>query len=119
MLQVNNLTINHTKDLRTILKDFSCTLNAGDKAVIIGEEGNGKSTLLKWIYDPELISDYAEFSGTRSVSGELMAYLPQMLSDEDAGRTLYEFFSDSPVFSDKIPKELTKIASQFNMDSDF
>ena len=37
MLQVQHLTIDHTRDLRTILKDFSVTLNAGDKAVIIGE----------------------------------------------------------------------------------
>ena len=119
MLQINKLTIYHTKDLRTILKDFSCTLNAGDKAVIIGEEGNGKSTLLKWIYDPELIADYAEATGTRSVSGELMAYLPQMLSKEDSELTLYEFFSASPVFFTVSPKELTKTASGFGLSSDF
>ena len=38
------------KDLRIILNDFNLVLNDGDKAVIIGEEGNGKSTLMKWIY---------------------------------------------------------------------
>ena len=27
--------------------DFNLVLNDGDKAVIIGEEGNGKSTLMK------------------------------------------------------------------------
>ena len=48
MLQIKNLSITHKKDLRVILNDFSCVLNDGDKAVIIGEEGNGKSTLLKW-----------------------------------------------------------------------
>ena len=47
MLQIKNLTITHKKDLRVILQDFSCVFNAGDNAVIIGEEGNGKSTLLK------------------------------------------------------------------------
>ena len=47
MLQIKNLSITHKKDLRVILNDFSCVLNDGDKAVIIGEEGNGKSTLLK------------------------------------------------------------------------
>lgn len=51
MLQIKNLTITHRKDLRVILEDFHLTLNSGDKAVIIGEEGNGKSTLIKWIYD--------------------------------------------------------------------
>ena len=51
MLQIKNLSITHKQDLRVILNDFSRVLNDGDKAVIIGEEGNGKSTLLKWIYD--------------------------------------------------------------------
>ena len=55
MLQIRKLSITHKKDFRVILQDFTCALNSGDKAVIIGEEGNGKSTLLKWIYDPELI----------------------------------------------------------------
>ena len=60
MLQIKQLTITHKKDFRVILKDFSFVLNPGDKVVLIGEEGNGKSTLLKWIYDPELIEGYAE-----------------------------------------------------------
>ena len=60
MLQIKNLSIIHKKDLRVILNDFSCVLNDGDKAVIIGEEGNGKSTLLKWIYDEKLVDDYCE-----------------------------------------------------------
>ena len=59
MLQIKQLTITHKMDFRVILKDFSFVLNPGDKVVLIGEEGNGKSTLLKWIYDPELIEGYA------------------------------------------------------------
>lgn len=49
MLQIRDLTITHRGDLRIILERFNLTLNDGDKAVIIGEEGNGKSTLMKWI----------------------------------------------------------------------
>ncbi|MBR4166159.1 MAG: ATP-binding cassette domain-containing protein, partial [Lachnospiraceae bacterium] len=66
MLQIGHLTITHKKDLRTIVRDLSLILNPGDKAVLIGEEGNGKSTLLKWIADPRLIEDYAEAEGTRT-----------------------------------------------------
>ena len=55
MFQIKNVTLTHKKDLRTILEDFSLVLNDGDRAVMIGEEGNGKSTLMKWIYDPELV----------------------------------------------------------------
>ena len=46
MLQIKNLTITHRKDLRVILEDFDLSLYSGDKSVIIGEEGIGKSTLI-------------------------------------------------------------------------
>lgn len=54
MLQIKNLTITHIKDNRVLLQDLSFTLNSGDKAAIIGEEGNGKSTLLKLIFDEKI-----------------------------------------------------------------
>ena len=70
MLQIKNLTITHRKDLRMILENFQLTLNSGDKAVIIGEEGNGKSTLIKWIYQPELAEEYTECVGERICTKE-------------------------------------------------
>ena len=87
MLQIKNLTITHLKDLRVLLRDFSFTLNSGDKAVIIGEEGNGKSTLLKLIYQPELVTDYAEFTGEILKKGMKLGYLAQELSNEQKGRS--------------------------------
>ena len=81
MFQIKNVTLIHKKDLRTILEDFSLVLNDGDKAVMIGEEGNGKSTLMKWIYDPELVEDYVESKGEKAISGEKLGYLPQELPD--------------------------------------
>ena len=92
MLQIRNLSITHKKDLRTIIQDFSCTFNYGDKVVIVGEEGNGKSTLLKWIYDPELIELYAAGKGERITNSEKLGYLPQELLQEDKQRTVYEYF---------------------------
>lgn len=56
MLQVKHLTAIQEKDLRVLLEDVNFTLGPGDKAAVIGEEGNGKSTLLKLIYDPRLVS---------------------------------------------------------------
>ena len=52
MLQVKNLTLTHRKDLRTLVDHFSFTVGEGDKAVIIGEEGNGKSTRALWAIWP-------------------------------------------------------------------
>ena len=53
MLQAKNVNLYIQKDNRLLIKDFSFSLEKGDKAVIIGEEGNGKSTLLKYLYDEE------------------------------------------------------------------
>ena len=77
MLQVKNLTVTHRKDLRCLIKDFSWTLRPGDKAVIIGEEGNGKSTFLKLLYDKNLVEDYVEYSGEIIKDHCRIGYLPQ------------------------------------------
>ncbi len=47
MLQTKNVNLYLQKDNRLLVEDFS--LGERDKAVIIGEEGNGKSTLLKYL----------------------------------------------------------------------
>ena len=47
MLQIKSLSIYHKKDLHALLKDFSFVLKDGEKVALIGDEGNGKSTLLK------------------------------------------------------------------------
>ena len=119
MLQIKDLTITHRKDLRTILDKFNMVLNDGDKAVIIGEEGNGKSTLMKWIYDPEIVNDYAECSGDRVISGEILGYLPQELPEKDKTKTLYEYFSEAALFFDKNPKELSEMAVEFRVPAEF
>ncbi len=119
MLQIKKLNMIHKKDLRVILSDFNLVLNAGDKAVIIGEEGNGKSTLIKWIYNPLLIDDYIEAEGEMIVTKESFGYLPQEMSDEDKRKTVYEYFSEEELFWNKTPKELSKVAGEFGMEKDF
>ena len=119
MIQINGLTITHKKDLRVILEDFSLVLNDGDKAVIIGEEGNGKSTLMKWLYDPSLTEGYAETKGTRVIGNEKLGYLPQELPEKDREKTLYEFFTEEERFWNRTPKELARLAGKFGVDPEF
>lgn len=92
MLQIKKLNLTHKKDLRVILDDFNLVLNDGDKAVIIGEEGNGKSTLMKWIYDPSLIENYIEADGERVMGNERFGYLPQEMPDEDKKKPYTSIF---------------------------
>ena len=119
MLQIKDLTITHRKDFRIILEKFNLTLNDKDKAVIIGEEGNGKSTLMKWIYDPSMAEEYTECEGELITSGEVLGYLPQELPDADKDKTLYEYFSEANLYFDKDPKELAELAKEFRIPVDF
>lgn len=119
MFQIKNVTLIHKKDLRTILENFSLVLNDGDKAVMIGEEGNGKSTLMKWIYDPELVEDYVESKGEKAVSGEKLGYLPQELPDSEKTKTVCEYFMECPEFLDQTPKELSKMTKDFGVEPEF
>ena len=119
MIQIKNLSITHKKDLRTIVENLSFVLNDGDKAVMVGEEGNGKSTVLKWIYDPELIGDYAEGQGERILNKERLGYLPQELPAEHKEKTLYDYFSEEPSFYELTPKELGRMAGEFGLSTEF
>jgi len=112
LLQIQNLTITHKKDLREIVKNFFLSLNTGDKAALIGEEGNGKSTLLKLIYDARMVEDYAEYTGTIQKKGLKLGYLPQELSGEQREQTIYEFCCQNPGFYDISQGELARMAGQ-------
>lgn len=119
MLQINDLKLIHRKDLSVILDDFNLVLNDGDKAVIIGEEGNGKSTLIKWIYDPSLVEDYIEAEGRKIQGNERLAYLPQEMPEADKDKSVYEFFSEQDFFWNLSPKDLAAYAKRFGVEQDF
>ena len=55
MITVDKLSI-ETLDGRKLIENLSFQLSDGDKLAVIGEEGNGKSTLLKAIIDFRLLT---------------------------------------------------------------
>lgn len=75
MLKVSHLTIMIKQ--RTIIRDLSFVLQPADKLAVIGQEGDGKSTLLK-----VLINDcpYAETSGFVDTAGLTIGYMPQIIA---------------------------------------
>ena len=118
MLQVRKLHIAMKKDLRELVRDFTFALNPGDKAAIIGEEGNGKSTLLKLIYDENLVEGYAEWSGAIQKDGMILGYLSQELPEEDRDKTAYEFCCGEEAFLDSSPKEVADAAAKLRFPAD-
>lgn len=115
MLQVRNANITYKKDLRVLVDGLSFVLNEGDKAAVIGEEGNGKSTLLKWIYDEKLVEEYAECSGEIIRNRHMLGYLKQELSQTEKKETVYEFLSEEPGFWETDTKELAKMAGELKL----
>lgn len=118
MLQVKNLTITHKKDNRVLLEKFNLILNNDDKCAIIGEEGNGKSTLLKLIYKEELVDGYVEFSGEIIRNNSCIGYLVQELSAKEKEETIYEFMCQLPLFFELTPQELSEAARKLKLTVD-
>ncbi|MBQ7312939.1 MAG: ABC-F family ATP-binding cassette domain-containing protein, partial [Clostridia bacterium] len=114
MLQLNHVTIYHRKDDRTLIRDFSFTPREGEKAAFIGEEGNGKSTVLALIHDPSLIDSYADVTGSVTKGGSVTGYLPQQLPQEYASMTFWEFlYPDAP---DDLPVHIVnRLADEFGL----
>jgi len=115
MLQVKNLTITHKKDNRVLLDKFNLILNDGDKCAIIGEEGNGKSTLLKLIFNEELVDDYVEVSGEIIRNNSVIGYLAQELTADEKEKTIYEFMCELPLFFELTPQELSDAARRLKL----
>lgn len=92
MLQVKKLTISHLTNLTDIVRELSFTVNPGEKVAIIGSEGNGKSTLLKWIMGDKQIEDYLSIKGELVNQFSRAVYLPQFLPVESELNTLDDYF---------------------------
>lgn len=118
MLQVRNLQITMKKDLRVLAEGLTFSLAPGDKMAVIGEEGNGKSTLLKLLYDGALAEPYAQWDGQIQTGGMVLGYLSQELPAEDKTKTVYGLCAESPAFLEAGPKELSALAAQLGVGPD-
>ncbi|MGX7108158.1 ATP-binding cassette domain-containing protein [Facklamia miroungae] len=92
MLQVNNLHVYHSMDFVKIIDNLSFIIHPGEKVAIIGEEGNGKSTLLKWLVDDESLSNYLIIEGEKINHFSQIGYLPQQMKEEDLNLSINKFF---------------------------
>jgi len=77
MIEIKDLSISIND--RYLIKGLSFNLNNNDKLAIIGEEGNGKSTLLKCILG---ICDYANISGIINLNNNRIGYLAQTFTSD-------------------------------------
>lgn len=97
---------------RPLIKSLSLTLNKGDKLAIIGEEGNGKSTLLKAILG---VCEYAKKDGNINLKGNKIGYLEQSINEKYLiMKTKDYLFNDTSDYYNKI-NELYKYLDLMNL----
>lgn len=124
MLFVENLSIETLKG-RKLIENLSFYLNNGDKLAIIGEEGNGKSTLMKAIVNEKLITDYCHVSGKIFRDGCTIGYLEQKLNLRWADFCVLDYFLkddiDSEINYERYNKinQITRILKDLNFNSDY
>lgn len=98
-----------------LIKDLSLVLNKKDKLAIIGEEGNGKSTLLKSILG---ICSYATTSGTINFYGNKVGYLKQSLDQDELTKKVFDYlFYNMDDYYNKV-NILYKILDDINLTDD-
>ena len=113
MIKINHLTITQNKDLRDLISDLNITIQDGEKVAIIGEEGNGKSTLLRTLMGERL----ADFSIRGEIKSDLrsLAYIPQQLPEELKKKSLQDYFFLEP--ADLEFSILYRLAEELHFDS--
>ena len=104
--------------MRNLISGLSFVLNPGDKAAIIGEEGNGKSTLMKLLYDERLVENYAEYSGEILRNNSVLGYLQQELEQPEKEMSIYEFMTQEAGFYEMEGKELAGMANRVGLPPD-
>ncbi|MDD3400808.1 MAG: ATP-binding cassette domain-containing protein [Eubacteriales bacterium] len=115
MIQGRNINISRIRDDTPLVCDLSFTLNDGEKAVIIGEEGNGKSTLLRFIVDPTSIDGYVTYSGDMLLNGSKLGYLPQTLPQSDRDVLVSEYLNANGANQRKLAQLLDEVCLPADM----
>lgn len=115
MLRIKNLNIYLEKDLRQLIKDFDLIVNSGDKVAFIGDEGNGKSTVLKLIKDKKTFSEYITFTGDIEIQNEVVEYLPQQLSNSELNISTAQYFNDNVNIENLDYKQMYSLIDSFSI----
>ena len=117
MLTVQNLTLTHKKDLVSLIEDLSFSVHPGERLALIGEEGNGKSSLLRAILGDPSLDTYLEVRG-RIVNTFRTGYLPQELPEGARSLSAYAYFCESDRFYDQTPRQLGALAARLHVNQD-
>ncbi|WOO87858.1 ATP-binding cassette domain-containing protein [Mollicutes bacterium LVI A0039] len=106
LLQINDLAITYQNQY--LFKDLSFAVSTGERLVIIGESGSGKSSILKAILGA------IDFAGNIQVNSKL-SYMPQDLALLDH-KTVKQNVELPAIISTEIPKPLASDYQKFGLE---
>lgn len=106
MFELRNISI--SINTRYLIRSLSLTLNKKDKLAIIGEEGNGKSTLLKAISGT---NSYFTIEGTIDLKSNTIGFLPQSINEEYLNQKVFDYlFVDDNDYYNKVNNLYKKLS---------
>ncbi|CAM3628799.1 ATP-binding cassette domain-containing protein [Erysipelothrix urinaevulpis] len=79
MFNIKNLNISRNNQSLSLVKNFSFTFADQDKVALVGEEGTGKSSLIKAMVFKDSL-DYASVKFDEMSDSLVVGYVPQLLS---------------------------------------
>ncbi len=97
MMKLTNISLVEEKTGRYLVQDLDLTINDNTKLAIIGEEGNGKSSLLQVIRERKDLIPYLSVSGEITSSYQNIGYLNQSLVEEN-GQLVVAILAKNPDF---------------------
>lgn len=93
-MKLTNISLVEEKTGRYLVQDLDLTINANTKLAIIGEEGNGKSSLLQVIRERKDLIPYLSVSGEITSSYQNIGYLNQSLVAENSQLVVADLFEE-------------------------
>jgi len=110
MLEIKDLTL--IINQKEIIKNLTFVINFGDKIAIIGEEGNGKSSLIMAIVGD---CSYAKVTGIINTKNNKIGYLKQFIDLADLEKSVYNYlFKNEEDYYNKI-NSLYKYIKELNL----
>ncbi|MGM0519683.1 MAG: ribosomal protection-like ABC-F family protein [Campylobacterota bacterium] len=115
MALIDLQNINKQYDIKTILKDVDFTLTKAQRVAVIGQNGQGKSTLFKVIMN-EVEPDSGEISIDKSIKIEMLAQQPKFKSGITVKQAVEEQLVEIKQAKNEYDEISLQLATDYNND---